>query len=623
LQLSLPCRVGLLRALAVAAALAVPLFAVGSAQAALTGASPSVTSARPDLRSATVTGVGTINLCFDRAVAQTSPLFSSQYYSDVAAVGYGTSGNDEENNGSQVYQYLYPEGVQYEPSSPQCIQLSFDTDGGALDLNQYTAVEIAPAVLDQATSGDPNLEDSVTLSSSSSHAGTRGLTTGPDLIGSVPNSPAASNDSSGTGTTFNITYTFDQAIDPNTVNGTGFWFEDAAGSFCYSTSAAVQYNSAGLATDVVASFDSAKYGASGEPPSPTGCEAGNNTGNAKYVGALGDAVYSAPGYAGAASTHASSSDPNQLQGQDAPGSFGTAIASLTPGSGSASTALMSNHYQVSFQFDHTIAPDSTGDYFVVLSDGTVLQADGVSGGNNPDQVIADFSNAEEVAWNNSGYYEGVGETVNLANVSEYAVQAAVGPYAAYTGTSSKYTTGGECYWDGGLNSNCENSPGSVPIGGNTGALSRGYTTGADVYSNSIVQVGGNYVLEMYVDQRVRYFNYDVTLLNANGDSISGGAVTISAGFPSNPENPELLTANLTSAQVAQSPTQAQYPYCVFETAVTSGDDGCSLGQVVELTSGSSHLRGIDLTRKGHRAHKAHKAHKGHRAHRARRNHKRS
>jgi hypothetical protein len=612
-------RAWLLRAAVCAAALAVPLFAVASAQAALTGASPSVTTARPDLRSATVTGVGTINLCFDRAVAQTSPVFSNKYYDEVFAVGYGSGYNSYENNGSDVTHYLYPDGVQYEASSPQCIQLSFDTDGGALDLNQYTAVAIAPDVLDQATSGDPNLEDSITLSSSTSHAGTRGLTTGPDLIGSVPNSPAATTDSSGTGTTYNITYTFDQAIDPNTVNGAGFWFEDAAGSFCYSTSAAVVYNSAGLATDVVASFDSAKYGsATGDVQPAKACYAGPNTGNARYVGVEGAAVYSAPGYGDSGSY---SSDPNQLQGQDAPGSFGTAVASLTPGSGSASTALMSDHYQVSFQFDHRITPYSARYYYAVLSDGTVLRADGLRAGNNPDQAIADFSHAQEMYWSKTDNdYVGTGYYVDLADMSEYAVQAIVEPFAAYGSDVGYYCKYDGDYYDLG----CYNTPGSAPIGGNPGSLSRGYTTGADVYSNSIVQVGGNYLLKMYVDQRVLRFENGSSgtaeLLDANGDEIPSGAVTVSAGFPSQPENPELLTADLSPAQVAESPTQVQYPYCAFETALTEGatvGDACSLPQIVELTSGSLHLRGIHVARKGD------KARKGHRTHRARRNHKRS
>ena len=190
------------RVLIALAAVAVPLLAVGSAQAAMAGASPGTTSSLPDLRSASVTnttpGNTTIQVCFDKAIGSVTD--ASQFF-------VGDYRQDEVQADSAT-----------RAANGNCADVSWTSTN--IDFTQRTYVRAGNPELAQtrasgdcavtAGAGTPNPgacnpPDSVPLVGSTSQNGLRGHAVTPDLTGIVPHSsPSAAP---------TVDFVFDQNID--------------------------------------------------------------------------------------------------------------------------------------------------------------------------------------------------------------------------------------------------------------------------------------------------------------------------------------------------------------------------------------------------------------------------
>ncbi len=186
-------RFGLLIAVA---AVAVPLLAAGSAQAAMAGASPGTTTLRPDLRSANITsfdsstGATTIQVCFDKQIA------SVPTASQIFVGGYSS------------FFTLIPADSATRDANGTCANATWSTTD--IDATQRTFVQVGnpglagvggPCAVANVANGYCNLPDSVALGGSSTHNGTRGFSIAPDLTGITINQA-----------TLTVNYVMDQEV---------------------------------------------------------------------------------------------------------------------------------------------------------------------------------------------------------------------------------------------------------------------------------------------------------------------------------------------------------------------------------------------------------------------------
>jgi hypothetical protein len=568
-------RAWIARAAVAVAVSAVPLFAAGAAQASIAGGNASTSSNLPDIRSATILDATDVQVCFDKAVSQSSNVFT--YANDIYLVGYNSASN-----------YLAPIGATLDQKNADCVDLAFNSHSGSLDLGQFTAVTaLANAVQTSSSGGQTNYADSTTLLSSTTHNGTRGLSSAPDLVGPAPVP-------TGTSTPNDIAYVFDQNIDPTSVSQTGFWYENANGQFCYSVGAAVE-GSGSSGSTVVAQFPTA---------SPvTGCDdtlAGDGTAsvaNARRAGVSAGAVRDV------------SDDPiyNKTQGTNMPTAANggaTNLASLV------SATLGPESGQVTYTFDHPLngADNHVGDFFVTMSNGDVVTGADfgggtVTGGSNADSVVVTFP--------------------DLQYFNEYAVQAGVENDAA------EATSGSMGSDDGGPQGTYTTSPGAVPIGGNAGAFARGFTTGPDMYAVSFDTTHDTAAASF--DQRMDGVEdtdddyADIVFLDANGNSLGSPTTVVIPSFP-NP-GPVTVTMDVDPAIMAEHPTQiAELPsgeFCGFYTQLEDNinDDSCSIPQIVSQTGTAARVKGIHVSKLAVKARRAHKGHPVRRSHRVRRAHR--
>jgi len=619
----------LTRAAVAVVALAVPLFAVGSAQAAIAGAGSASTTNLPDLVSAKALDATDVQVCFDKALSsQNSDIVANNDYGDIFLVGYNSYSN-----------YLDPSGARIDPNNGDCVDLGFSSRTGQLDLGQFSVVEVGQNAVAASTGGQQNLADSTTLLTSTTNNGTTGHTTAPDLTGPAP-VPASVAD---TGANNEIEYVFDQSVDAALAETDStfskFWYEDINGNYCY-----------GSAFDTVNSGGSAVYvefpttDVSGAGGIGTGTGPGGNAGctttatvDARRAGVGQDAVYSV------------SDDEvgNPTQGMAMPNNPGTTnLPDLT------SATLSSNGQSVTFNFDTTVSYENASDFFVALSNGTVIRPGSSETpiGSGPDSITVTFP--------------------NLQQFDEYAVQAGVEnggstDYAAYDTTNNAET----------------NSIGAVDIGDNAKAFARGFTTGPDAYAASITAApgGGGEVASIAFDQRVSGYDYGddpalpmttfggccagnnqeyipVEFLNAAG-SVLGQPSSITIPAYPNP-GPEAVSMAIPSDIAVQKPAfiaispNANYNYtpysghddyndsCGFETGLydfgpgspsyTSGGgsynydttygadyyDGCSVPQIIAAPGAAAHVHGVKVHARAHSHKRAHRARRAHRAHKA-------
>ncbi len=203
-----PKRASLTRVIIGLASLAFPLIATGAAQAALAGATPATTTQRPDLRSATINptaGSTGVEVCFDK-VLNTIGAGPGAFH----LVGYRAGNVSAAASNAFIDQ-----------TNTQCAIVVFPASVG--DLAQYTAVEVSASAVIGNSALALNLADSVGLTGSTSHAGTTGVTTGPNLVGVL--APTGTNIA-----TNSLTFVYDKPV--TNLVPTQFLYVDPAGNTC-------------------------------------------------------------------------------------------------------------------------------------------------------------------------------------------------------------------------------------------------------------------------------------------------------------------------------------------------------------------------------------------------------
>jgi hypothetical protein len=196
-------RVTLARLVVGLAVLALPLVATGAAQAAIAGASPAVTSSRPDIRSATILSATSVEVCTDKTL---NGVFT---FAGFALGGY-RAGNLAVANTAAT-----------DPTNTNCAIVGFPATIG--DINQYTFLSAAPGTYFANAGTVPNAFDSVALTGSTSHSGTTGVETAPNLIGIL--APDGTHQ-----LTNSLTFVFDKAA--NVLSAPDFFFETSGGNIC-------------------------------------------------------------------------------------------------------------------------------------------------------------------------------------------------------------------------------------------------------------------------------------------------------------------------------------------------------------------------------------------------------
>jgi len=536
------------------------------------------------LRSARTLDAQDVQVCWDKPISQTSDvLTTANVGNDVFLIGYNAGTNTAR-----------PAGATLDQQNANCVDLAFNSHAGALDLGQFTAVEVEQASVTGATSGgQTGPADSVTLATSTTHNGTRGLSSAPDLTGpaasgtAIPPTPGSASSSTNT-----IDYVFDQTIDAAGINATGFWYENVNGQFCRSTNA----KKTGPTT-VTAAFSTTPGNGAGQNCADTVNGTTSSVNNARQAGVDSGSLQNV------------SDDPiqNADQGKNMPTAANggaTNVASLQ------SATLGPEPNQVTYHFDHPInqgAGTTVADFFIVLSPGgpqtscggctgVVTGADNgggsVSGGNSPNDLVVTFP--------------------GLQNFNEYAVQAGVTNGAAQ-GTNTGADAAGNTF---------TNTPGAQPIGGNAGAFARAFTTGPDAYAVSFDSAHD--VATINFDQRVAgniggsTGGGHIRFLNADGNDV-GGPTAITIPTTPNP-GPVAVTMDVAASVMAQHPTQIALDpaatggsgFCAFFTFYPNDNsDECSIPQVVSVTGSGAHIRAIKVAKRHHKAHRARRAHRRH------------
>jgi hypothetical protein len=295
------------------AALAFPLLAVGSAQAAIAGGNPEQTLSRPDLVSATALSSTNVDYCFDKVLNNS----------------FGPAGNFT-LSGYRAARTVAATGVLLEQTvntTGKCVRATFPATIG--DIGNYTvAGDLAgsvqtPALATNLTADNTSL--TVPSSLNPTHNGTTGFTVGPDLVGVLPDP-----------TTNTIIYTFDQAVvaAPAAAN---FSFVLPSGTTCFAGGTALISGN-----QVAVGFAPAAL-----------CPVGN--------------AVRADILAGAAFAAADPAIPSPPEAAIVPGSNG-----ITSTPDLVSATLESNGTAIDFVFDKNVSVTTPTGFNAILSDGVVV-----------------------------------------------------------------------------------------------------------------------------------------------------------------------------------------------------------------------------------------------------------
>ncbi len=187
-----------------AVAVACPLVAATAAQAAIAGANPPTQTIAPDLRTVSLIATNEAVFCFDKTLANGS--FTA---SNFQLAGYNSL---TKNN-------LRAASAALDVGNTACVVATYTLTAGSQssELKDYSiGTVLAGAVTGNA--GGTSLADSVPETSSTSHSGTAGVTTGPNLVSVTADASLQQ-----------IDYVFDRAVDPGTLNPHQFTFFTAAG----------------------------------------------------------------------------------------------------------------------------------------------------------------------------------------------------------------------------------------------------------------------------------------------------------------------------------------------------------------------------------------------------------
>lgn len=218
------------------ASMAFPLIVTGAAQAAIAGATHASMTNRPVLQSATIQGGAnqdTIVACFDKTI--------SSNLGTGGTTGFQLGGYRAGNTTTNLNAVI-------DRSATNCVDLT-----GNPDPSDYTVLKVGAASVtaNNNTAANGNIADAVGLTGSTSHDGTQGITTGPELVGILtPTGPTLSGNA--------LTFVFDKDLGA-VVAGTNFTYYNSSGQPCNARGAMIT-----SATTVTASF--AQPGSTG-----TGC----------------------------------------------------------------------------------------------------------------------------------------------------------------------------------------------------------------------------------------------------------------------------------------------------------------------------------------------------------------
>jgi len=201
-----------------AAALAIPLFAAGSAVAAMGGAIPLTSTLRPDLSTVTLVTSSEAQFCFDKQLNQANALVPSAF-----SIG-GYNPFDSTTEFGSV-----PNSVVYDLSNTNCVDAVWTTTNPG-DTNQYSFGSVGAAAVTGLSTANSNDADSTALTGSDTHNGTTGNTVAPDLTGVT------------TSATFNtVSYVFNKDIG-NVPAFASFTIVDSGGNICTALSDTVSGN---------------------------------------------------------------------------------------------------------------------------------------------------------------------------------------------------------------------------------------------------------------------------------------------------------------------------------------------------------------------------------------------
>ncbi len=379
------------------AVLAFPLLATSVAQAALAGAIPSTTTIHPDVRSATIdptAGDFALHVCFDKQ------LNGSFVPGDFAIAGY-RAGN--------LHDAL---GVSTDPSNTNCVFVVWPSSIG--DINQYTAVEIAPGAVEANAGSVPNLVDSVGITGSISHAGVTGITVAPNLAGVLP--PSGANQVS-----HSLTFVFDKTTDSPAANNAGYFFETAAGQTCMGVPAFAPI-AGNDSTTITIAFNDAPCG---------------GVVNAIRAGLFAGTV-TAPSDAAATNPNMSTIMPNCNTGTNCP----TSVPDLV------SAQLNADNDSITYTFDKNVVvfpPNLPSDFLAELANGTTLPStSAVCGGGTT--CVAQFSGtlSKQAEFGVLAWVSGVAvHPADNPTVSNLAGSAKIGDNAG--AFSRAFTTGPDVF----------------------------------------------------------------------------------------------------------------------------------------------------------------------------------
>jgi hypothetical protein len=442
------------------------------------GALPLTSTFRPDLRTVTLVASNAGQFCFDKTLngAAIGPAkdFMLGGYNEFNT-GFGTANTSNSATTTALSRVI-------DDTNPMCVDVVFPTApnpfvpptiaGGSADLNQYTYASVAAGAVLTNTHAELNDADSTALTGSTTNNGTTGNTVAPDLTGVVIN------------TSFNVVnYVFNKNIGGiYLAAGKGFFLINSAGQVCREDTAANITFSANVVTVVF-------------PTAPTADCPVTFTAFPKPVNAAVRAGID-PGVAANATVDGFPN--NDAPTVIVPGTSGTTgLADLL------SAVVSTDGNTVAYTFDKPIGLVPTpADFQISSGEGDVAFGTGTP-------TISNTATTGTV-------------TVPFASGSqfnEYDVKANVVPGAV---TVLNEPASGNTY-------------GSVPVGDNAGAFSRGFTTGPDATGVTFNSTTGQAVVSF--DQRVDLVTTPpnpagFVLLDQDGTPVASAAATGATGVPS-------------------------------------------------------------------------------------------
>jgi hypothetical protein len=505
-------------------AVAIPLVGASVAQAAMAGANQLVTTSRPDLVSASITGASSAKFCFDKpitAIADVGGFSLGGYKADAT-----TSSTAATANGNCVNANV--------SGSPW-----------------FSFAQVGEGAV-RTTGNVGNRADSVALAGSITNNGTRGRTTASDLVGISVVSSAPQQ----------IAFTFDEPMDASAIVGAGgFHFVTSSGI----PGCTVINPGCDVASDTatVSATDPntviAQFPVGGGTPLVTNAVRG-------YVlpGAVKSATQgTADGWDSAPNAGSSSGVitgiPTLLSANYSrqPGTadvFGGTGATVVP-CGTAGVPIVNDCVVVDYTFNEGVSVNNTnslGAFYAYLSNGSYVNPAALTEPSGTNHTGGVYSGSTTVrAFYSLPTPPATTPHADARGFDEYLVKAGVagatqtGPGA---GTLSSVVSNTNAGCDPTVAPNfCAvvstttghpNTPASAPIGGNTGGHAAGYTTAPDAFSTQFDTQTNT--VSVALDQRtfagplatsatVEAGNFQ--LLDANGNAIAGGT-TISSCSPS-------------------------------------------------------------------------------------------